>query len=210
MEALCVVGVDLAGVPTRPTGVCTLQGTRATTCVLHCDDEILAYVKDAACDIVAIDAPLTLPPGRRSIEDNNGVHFRACDEELRRRKIRFFPITLGPMRSLTWRGMMVRECLESFGVRVIEIYPGGAQDVWGIPRQQHDLVGLRRGLSSMGISGLYDGMTGHELDAVTGALVGRIFLQGRAEVYGDFTYGAIVMPRAIRAKAQRHRVKGKA
>jgi predicted RNase H-like nuclease len=37
-------------------------------------------------------------------------------------------------------------------------------------------------------------MNGDELDAVTGALVGRMFLQGKAEVLGNFKKGAIVVP----------------
>ena len=36
---------------------------------------------------------------------------------------------------------------------------------------------------------------GDELDAVTGALVGRLYLKGEAEVLGNFREGAIVIPR---------------
>jgi len=37
-------------------------------------------------------------------------------------------------------------------------------------------------------------MNGDELDAVTAALVGELFLRGKAEVLGDFKRGAIVIP----------------
>jgi len=76
--------------------------------------------------------------------------------------------------------------LEADGFRVVEVYPGGAQDIWSIPRVKHSLSGLREGLIKLGISGLMKETSGHELDAATGALVGRFFLQGKAEVYGDF------------------------
>jgi predicted RNase H-like nuclease len=37
-------------------------------------------------------------------------------------------------------------------------------------------------------------MGGDELDAVTAALVGQLFLRGKAEVLGNFKQGAIVIP----------------
>ncbi len=190
-----VVGLDLAGSPKRPTGACRLSGNRAETQVLLSDDEIMAYIRAAPAGIVAIDAPLTLPPGRKSIHDRNDAHYRPCDIELRKRKIPFFPITLGPMRGLTERGMALRTAIERLGARVIEIYPGGAQDVWGIPRAARDFDGLLRGLRRLGLRGLRKSATDHELDAASGALVGRLLLEGSAEIYGDFESGAIVMPK---------------
>jgi predicted nuclease with RNAse H fold len=62
---------------------------------VHTDEEILRFARNSTADIIAIDAPLNLVPGRKSIEDKNGEHFRACDRELLNRGIRFFPITLG-------------------------------------------------------------------------------------------------------------------
>jgi uncharacterized protein len=197
-KPLIVVGLDLAGVPGRPTGFCLLRGLAAArTADLSSDAEILAACSAAAPDLVAIDAPLHLPPGRSSIHDRNDSHYRPCDLELRRRKIPFFPITLGPMRGLTERGMKLRAALEGRKIRTVEMYPGGAQDIWRIPRARRDRQGLRRGLARLGLRGLRAGASDHELDAATGALVGRLYLQGRAEVLGDFETGAIIMPRRI-------------
>ena len=197
-KALVIIGLDLAGSPKRPTGFCILRGLRAETKNLFSDDEILAAIGETHPGLVAIDAPLHLPPGRSSIHERNDSHYRPCDLELRRRKIPFFPITLGPMRGLTERGMRLRAELEGKGIRTVEMYPGGAQDVWGIPRAARDRKGLRRGLVKRGLKGLRTDGSDHELDAASGALVGRLFLQGRAEVYGDFDSGAIIMPRAPR------------
>ncbi len=194
MKNFLVAGVDLAGVPHRPTGMCILEGLKAKTVLLYSDEDILSSIQEEKPDLVAIDAPLTLPPGRKSIDERTDSHYRPCDEELRRRKIPFFPITLGPMRVLTKRGIKLRESLEKEGVRVVDIYPGGAQDIWSIPRVKHSLSGLREGLRKLGISGLKKESSDHELDAATGALVGRLFLQGKAEMYGDFKSGAIIMP----------------
>jgi len=142
--------------------------------------------------IVPIDAPLSLPAGRKTIHDLSGEHFRDCDLELRKRGIRFFPVTLGPMRMLTERGIALKGKIEQMGYRVVECYPGGAQDVWGIPRQRRDLQGLRRGLERLGVTGLTEAMTGDELDAVTAALVGRWFLMGKGEILGGEE--GIIMP----------------
>jgi predicted nuclease with RNAse H fold len=192
---LTVVGIDLAGSPARNTGICTLKGFRITGCeTVHSDEEIISHVKRANPDLIAIDAPLNLPPGRKTIEDRNGEHFRPCDRELLKRGIRFFPITLGPMRSLTTRGIALRKEFVQRGYRVIEMYPGAAQDIWRIPRKQNSLTRLRKGLERLGLRSLNAKMNGDELDAVTGALVGRLFLQGKAEVLGNFKEGAIVVP----------------
>jgi predicted nuclease with RNAse H fold len=95
---------------------------------------------------------------------------------------------------LTERGMALSQKLKQQGFRIIEIYPGGAQKIWGMPRAKRDLGGLLKGLRKLGIKGLKTQISDHELDAATGALVGRLFLFGQAEIYGDFKSGAIVMP----------------
>ena len=196
MPGFAVVGVDLAGVPHRPTGICFLKEWDAQTALLFSDDDILGAIDREKPDLVTIDAPLSLPPGRKTIHQKNGQHFRPCDLELRRRKIRFFPITLGPMRSLTERGIELMKELEKKGTPVVEIYPGGAQDIWGIPRVKKDREKLRKGLGLLGIRGLRKDCSEHELDAATAALVGRLYLLGKAEIYGDPTSGAIVMPQS--------------
>jgi len=193
-----VVGIDLAGSPQRNTGICTLVGHRITRfATLRPDEEIFEFIDAHKPDLVAIDAPLNLPPGRKTIEDRNGEHFRPCDRELLKRGIRFFPITLGPMRSLTSRGIALKKKLAKQGYRVIEIYPGAAQDIWKINRKQGALNKLRKGLKKLGVKGLEKSMNGDELDAVTGAVVGKLFLQGKAEVLGNFRQGAIVIPKLI-------------
>jgi predicted nuclease with RNAse H fold len=204
-----VVGVDLAGSSTRNTGICLLRGmTVVDHATLFSDEEILAFIENAspdliAPDLIAIDAPLSLPPGRKSIEERTGEHFRLCDRELLKKRIRFFPITLGPMRSLTTRGIRLKELLVLRGYEVIEIYPGAAQDIWGIVRKQGGLSKLRKGLERLGLKGLSKTMNGDELDAVSGALVGRLHLQGRSNVLGNFGDGAIVLPKPTKPRSGR-------
>jgi predicted nuclease with RNAse H fold len=196
-----VVGVDLAGSSRRNTGICLLKGmTVASFATVRSDEEILVFIDRARPDLIAIDAPLSLPPGRKFIEERTGNHFRPCDRELLKRGIRFFPITLGPMRSLTTRGISLKETLVQGGYKVIEIYPGAAQDLWKIVRKQGGLLKLRRGLEKLGLKNLAKDMNGDELDAVTGALVGRLYLKGEAEVLGNFREGAIVIPKSAKSR----------
>ena len=190
-----VVGVDLAGSSKRNTGICTLKKDNITFCtIVHTDQEIIHYIEKENPILIAVDAPLNLPPGRKSIEDKTGEHFRPCDRELLRRGIRFFPITLGPMRLLTNRGIHLRRALSRRGYRVIEVYPGAAQDIWHTGRKQDGLSKLREGLQRLGMKGLNKNLGGDELDAATAALVGQLFLYGKAEVLGNFKQGAIVIP----------------
>ena len=104
-----VIGIDLAGSLKRKTGICFLIENNILSCkIVFTDEEIIEYIKLYSPDLIAIDAPLNLPPGRKTLEDRNGEHFRPCDRELLKRGIRFFPITLGPMRSLTKRGISLK------------------------------------------------------------------------------------------------------
>ncbi len=191
---MSIVGLDLAGVENRPTGFCILGDMKVETALVYTDKEILAKIRESNPRVVAIDAPLSLPPGRKSIEERTDVHLRESDRELLKRGIRFFPVTLGPMRKLTERGISLKRILEAEHFTVIEAYPGGAQDVLGISRKQKGLDNLKAGLENLGIEGLNNQMSDHELDAVTCAYVGKLFLEGQAVTYGDPNDG-IIMPK---------------
>ncbi len=76
---LIVVGIDLAGSPKRPTGLCVLRDLSAETRVAFSDDAIHNFVKEARPTLIPIDAPLSLPKGRHTIHDHSGEHLRECD-----------------------------------------------------------------------------------------------------------------------------------
>jgi predicted nuclease with RNAse H fold len=197
---MLIVGLDLAGVESRPSGLCILMNMEAETSLVYKDEEVLKRIRESKPKIVAIDAPLSLPSGRESVEQRTNVHLRECDKELLRRGIKFFPVTLGPMRKLTSRGISLRRTLEKKHFRVIEVYPGGAQDILGIPRKQRGLERLRAGLEKVGIGGLNSRMSHHELDAVTCALVGKLFLENKAITYG-ISEQTIIMPKGEESSA---------
>jgi uncharacterized protein len=193
-----VVGLDLAGSEKRNTGFCLMDGEmNCSVATLHSDDEILSGVFGADPSVVSIDAPLFLPLGRESLEVKGPPHFRECDKELLRMHIRFFPISLGPMRMLTARGIRLRKEIESKGFEVIESFPGAIQDLLRMPRKQAGLALLVRALSDYGLKfdRPLETMNGDELDAATSALVGLHYLNGEYLGIGDPREGLMILPR---------------
>jgi predicted nuclease with RNAse H fold len=196
-SGLPVVGIDLAGSEKRDTGFCVMDpDMRCRTAVLHTDLEVLRLTSKARPGVVSIDAPLFLPKGRESLEKPGPPHFRECDKELLRMHIRFFPISLGPMRMLTARGMKLRAALEAREFQVIESFPGAIQDLLGMPRKQKGLRELEGALQRYGIElGQPVGrLTGDELDAVTSALVGLMYTNGEYRTIGDPEEGLMILP----------------
>jgi uncharacterized protein len=172
-----------------------LKGMSVETGLFYTDKEIIDQTLLSSPKLVAIDAPLYLPQGRTSIDDDRtGLHLRESDRELLKIGIKIFPATLGPMRKLTVRGMRLRRVFEAEALKVIEAHPGGAQDVLGIPRKRKGIDKLLAGLQGLGLAGLNISMSDHELDAVTCAYVGKLFLEKEAVVYGD-PNGGIVLPK---------------
>ncbi|HEV2226657.1 MAG TPA: DUF429 domain-containing protein [Nitrososphaerales archaeon] len=196
-----VIGIDLAGSEKRNTGFCLMDSEmNCKTRVLHTDNEIISLTAEAKPSVVSIDAPLFLPKGRKSIEDRGPPHFRECDKELLRMHIRFFPISLGPMRMLTTRGMRLRSTLESYGLEVIESFPGAIQDLLHMPRKQAGLPLLAKALTEYGVAlGRPEAeLNGDELDAVTSALVGLLYKKGDYRAIGDPTEGLMILPATVR------------
>ncbi|MCP2082232.1 UNVERIFIED_ORG: putative nuclease with RNAse H fold/dephospho-CoA kinase [Methylorubrum zatmanii] len=199
--ALTIVGVDLTGSQTKPSGVATLTSAHATTTTLASDDEIVAYVVAAQAALVSIDSPLSLPSGRRTAFDDDpgraefGI-MRACERELKRRGINVYPCLLPSMQRLTARGIALADRIRRLGIPVIESYPGAAQDILGIPRKGAGPEWLAAGLAAFGLSGDFaaDRVSHDELDAITSALVGTFFLAGRFEALAGPKENALIVP----------------
>jgi len=167
--------------------------------VLHTDKEILEFVRKSRARHVAIDAPLALPKGRHCLEEHcrGRAHFRVCDRVLMRMRIKGFPITIGPMRTLTARGIRLRRVLERRGLQVVETYPGAAQDLLSIPRKQHGLRELQQRLLDLGCKGdiTTRELTGDELDAISCALVAKEYAGGSYVAIGDPSEIMMILPK---------------
>jgi len=172
-----VVGIDLTGSQGKPSGVACLEDSgRVQTVRLKTDLDIAAYVREMAPDLVSIDSPLSLP------EDPEKI-YRDCELELKRRGIGVYWCLLPSMKELTIRGISLTTRLRANKVVVIESYPGAAQDILNIPRKNKGIDKLRSGLADYGIDGNLD-VTHDELDAITAAIVGVLYLKGDYEALG--------------------------
>ncbi len=196
------VGIDLRSGPRYPTGIATMDGEHRCRliAVVRTDDDILNAVDHAHARVVAIDAPLALPEGRDCADPGcacatAGI-MREVDRIAAREGFRPFPSLLPSMVKLTLRGIALREALQARGHAVLEVYPGMTQDVLGIPRKGAGLDELRRGLRRHGVRGLPRSrrLSHDELDAVTCALTGQLYLQGLTEVMGPGVPVPLVLP----------------
>ena len=198
---LCIVGIDLTGSAARPSGWCELRGPVATTRMLGSDDEMMALIDRARPDLVSIDSPLSLPSGRRRVEDDDpgrdefGI-MRTCERTLKRRGINVYPCLIPSMQRLTARGIRIAGALRERGIPVIESYPGAAQDIMNIPRKGAGVDFLKKGLELFGITGDYvrEKVTHDELDAITAAIVGVYFWTGRFEGLGNVDEDYLIIP----------------
>ena len=155
-EQAIIVGIDLTGSETRPSGWCVLRGAFAETEMVATDEEMIARIIAISPSLVSIDSPLSLPFGRIRVEDDDpgrlefGI-MRRCERELKRRGINVYPCLLPSMQGLTRRGMRLATRLRRLGIPVIESYPGAAQDIMGIPRKGAGEALLKVGLQEFGV-----------------------------------------------------------
>ncbi len=194
-----IVGIDLTGSERRATGWALMDGCNATTKSLRTDEELIRETFAAAPDIVSIDSPLSFPEGVTD-PDNLGdsLIYRKCELALKRMGISVFWALLPSMKSLTVRGMRMATELRKKGLKVIESYPGAAQDLLGIPRKGASLEELKRGMGRIGITGAYltDRVTHDEVDAITSALVGLFYLADDYIALGTPAEDYLIVPRS--------------
>ena len=177
-----VFGIDLTGSEKRASGIALLDGSNVEfTKRIKLDSELEAEAVKARVELVSIDSPLSLP-------ENPDKIYRDCELTLKRRGIGVFWCLLPTMKNLTMRGINLATKLRSVGLKVIESYPGAAQDVLKIPRKQKGIQVLANALAEFGIRGNLD-VSHDELDAVTAAIVGQYYLRGEYEALG-----CLIMP----------------
>jgi uncharacterized protein YprB with RNaseH-like and TPR domain/predicted nuclease with RNAse H fold/dephospho-CoA kinase len=201
MPSHSVVGIDLTGSETRPSGWCLLQNEKAITRRVASDADLVQATMAAQPDLISIDSPLSLPKGRITVDDDDpgrtafGIT-RECERLLKKRGVNVYPSLIRSMQALTARGIRLAYHFRSLGVPVIESYPGAAQDIMNIPRKRADLTLLRKGLAEFGISGDYEtqDVSHDELDAITSAAVGLFFLSGKFEALGNEDEEYLIIP----------------
>jgi histidinol phosphatase-like PHP family hydrolase/predicted nuclease with RNAse H fold/dephospho-CoA kinase len=196
-----VVGIDLTA-GDKATGVAVLNEFFVETCSLFSDEEILRYIEEQKPGIVSIDSPLGLPGGGDTIDPKAGI-MRVAEHDLASIGIPAYPALIDSMEKLTLRGIRLRRAIErlSPAPRVIESYPGAAQDILCIPRKQKSLGLLREGLRRLGLTGPGLETRSHdEMDAITSAIVGRYFEAGLFEPMGIHSEAQLIVPKVAPLK----------
>lgn len=200
-QGLRVVGIDLTGSEKRPSGWCFLDHDLAETKCLGSDEDLINETLKVKPDLVSIDSPLSIPFGRKSVDDSDpGRHefgiMRKCERLLKKRGVNVYPSLIPSMQQLTARGMRLADRFRKLGVPVIESYPGAAQDIMGIPRKGASLDYLSKGLELFGVKGNYltEKVCHDELDAITSAVVGLFFWSGKFEAIGNEEEDYLIIP----------------
>jgi predicted nuclease with RNAse H fold len=138
--------------------------------------------------LIALDAPLSLPPAYFDLGDD--FFYRTCDRELRAMS----PMFLG---GLTARAMRIQKILQGEGIAVIETYP--AQFVKELldktplyQKKSKELKGFLHLLSSRLPYPLANqAQNWHQVDAILAWYSGYRFIQKKAIPYGEKAEGLI-------------------
>ncbi len=204
LQPAACVGIDLAGVAHRETGVAVLRDGRLDLLTAAGDDaEILALAALAGPGgTVAINAPLGLPRGRCCLDDDcacrhdPGTRSREGERELLRLGVPILATAL--IKVLARRGYRIAAELRRGGCEPLEVYPFATLRLLGLPtagkrtqlgrrRIHHALQALVPGLD-------HPDASEHQLDAVVCALTAHLWRQGRTRTVGAADEGLTVIP----------------
>lgn len=182
-----IIGIDLAGKPENPTGICFLNENKLNFFTCFSDNEIMDLIATNNPSLIVIDAPLSLPKGRCCLSSECscseiGGHFRAAEVEMRKYG-RTLPLTFRGMRMLTERAIKLANKLKE-NYKVIESHPRTIQKILDFksPQDVKKYYSIPSNISE------------HELDAALLVLNGLFYIEGRFMEFGDIGEGIIILP----------------
>lgn len=186
MKDKIIIGIDLAGKETNPTGVAIWKNKRVETCLVYKNSEILEILLHVKPTIVAIDAPLSLP--------KNGI-LRKADRALIKKGYRVFPPGLRAMKTLTLRASELNKLITEKGIKTIEVHPTSTRKALKMPAK--DWKAIQAIFRRLGVEGIPEDhtLTPHEIDAITAALTAHLHMLGLTEAVGDHEEGFIIVPK---------------
>lgn len=210
-----VVGIDLTGKEAKPSGWAVFVGDKVITKSICSDDELIAESMKYNPKIVSIDSPLSYPEGRCCTDPNcdckkYGIT-RYCERLLSSFGIGVYPCLIPSMLNVTNRGIRLAKKFHDLGVKVIESYPGVAQDILSIRRKQNGVEHLINSYKNFGINGEYitaTKITHDELDAVASALVGLFYLNDQYVALGNEKENFLIVPSVAEKKTAKQIVIG--
>jgi predicted nuclease with RNAse H fold len=198
------LGVDLAGLPTNPSGIATiLDGRLFDLHSVGSDAEIVGLARALGPrTVIAMNAPLTLPRGRCCLDDDcrcrhdPGTRSRALERQLARERVPILASAL--IKVLARRGIALAGQMHAAGFTVLEAYPFATLLLLGLPtkgkRSRRGRAVIHAALAPL-VPGLdHPDASEHELDAVICALTADLWLRGRCRLVGDPAEGQMVVP----------------
>ncbi|MEM2439610.1 MAG: DUF429 domain-containing protein [Candidatus Bathyarchaeia archaeon] len=186
MKDKIIIGIDLAGKETNPTGITIWRNKRVETCLVYKNSEILKILLHVKPTIVAIDAPLSLP--------KNGI-LRKADRALIKKGYHVFPPGLRAMKTLTLRASELNKLITEMGIKAIEVHPTSTRKALKMPAK--DWKAIQAIFRRLGVEGIPEDhtLTPHEIDAITAALTAHLHMLGLTEAVGDCEEGFIIVPK---------------
>jgi predicted nuclease with RNAse H fold len=173
----CVIGIDLAGISTNPTGWAMLKEKTVKTVLLYTDKEIFENTIKNHPALIAIDAPLSLP--------KKDVLFRKVDREMIRKGYRVLPLNLPAMKKLTLRAIKLNKLIEEKKYNTIEVHPTSTRKALQMPPK--DWKAIQEILMTLGLKGEIEirPLATHEIDAITAALTALLYLKNQTKQISD-------------------------
>ena len=204
------MGIDLTSAEAKPSACLGLDRELKLIYAgfLQQDSDIVKLVNRHRFELVAIDAPLSLPEGLCCLEESCScrpgaeVKGRSCERELTRQGIGLFRTTKKSIiKDMVYRGIRLKAELEAMGYEVIEVYPYASKvRLFGrnIPKKTTPagLAFLRQhiGLLLPAISPYVDEFTHDMCDAAIAAYTAFLHYQGKTEMCGEAGEGTICLP----------------
>jgi len=185
LQQKIIIGIDLAGVPTNPTGWAEWKNKEISVRQLYTDKEIIEATLNCQPILVTIDAPLSLPI--------KGL-LRQTDREMYKRRYPVFPPLFRTMEKLTKRAVKIAKDFKREDIGVLEVHPASTRKALEIPSKNWD--NIQTIFLQMRLKGDLKKrmLTKHEIDAVTAALTGYLYLQGKTQLVGNEREGYIAVP----------------
>ncbi len=209
------LGVDLTSAEAKPSACLGLDRQLHLIYYgfLYQDSDIVEAVARHGFELVAIDAPLSLPGGLCCLEEgcscqlSVGVKGRGCERELARLGIQcYFTTKKSIIKAMVYRGIRLRTRLESMGYEVIEVYPYASKvRLFGgnIPKKATPagVAFLKQHISRLlpNIAPYVAEFNHHLYDAAIAAYTAFLHSQGKTEPCGEDGEGVIYLPFLDRA-----------
>jgi predicted nuclease with RNAse H fold len=202
-------GIDLTATEQKPSAcVCLNASLDAVYCkLLSTDDALVDGINRNSPEIVAIDAPLSLPSGFCCLDEDCMCHLqsrekrRLSERELARSGIPcYFTTKKSIIKKMVGRAVNLKRELEGLGYTVIEVYPYASKVcLFGtpVPRKTttEGLAWLRNRIKSL-INYPEIPSWNHDLcDAALAAYTGYLYVKGDVDMVGDVGEGLIYIPK---------------